>query len=249
MVTRVFTASLALLATLLAAGVAIGEPAPGDVVDTLRKKLEVPATGLTVATVELSEMPGIYAVQFNEGPLVYASADGKYFVVGDLFTVGPTGYVNLAEKRRDTQRAEQLEQLATDDLIVFAAEGKPRTHITVFTDITCFYCQKLHREVPALNKQGVEVRYAAYPRAGMGSEGYRKLATAWCAEDRPTTLTRMKAGETVAENACKDNPVAGQYELGKSMGVRGTPAIITATGQMIPGYQSAEELVQTLDLD
>ncbi|QIB66861.1 DsbC family protein [Kineobactrum salinum] len=246
---RVFTALLPLLAPLLAVSAAAGEPAPGEVVDTLRKKLEVPSAGLTVGTVEASEMPGMYAVQFKEGPLVYATADGEYFIVGDLFTVGPAGYVNLAEKRRDTQRTEQLEGLATADMIVFPAQDKRRTHITVFTDVTCFYCQKLHREVPELNKHGVEVRYVAYPRAGLGTEGYRKLATAWCAEDRPTTLTRLKSGEAVPESVCKDNPIASQYELGKNMGVRGTPAIITSSGQMIPGYQSAEELMRTLDLE
>ncbi len=249
MTNRVFTALSPLLATLLAVTAVAGEPAPKDVADTLRKKLEVPSAGLTVGTVEASEMPGMYAVQFKEGPLVYATADGDYFIVGDLFTVGPAGYVNLAEKRRDTQRAKQVEALAMADMIVFPAEGKPRTHITVFTDVTCFYCQKLHREVPELNKRGVEVRYAAYPRAGLGTEGYRKLATAWCAEDPPATLTRLKSGEALPESVCKDNPIAGQYELGQSMGVRGTPAIITSSGQMIPGYQSADELMRTLDLD
>jgi thiol:disulfide interchange protein DsbC len=249
MTNRVFAALSPLLAMLLAVTVAAGEPAPREVADTLRKKLEVPSAGLTVGTVEVSEMPGMYAVQFKEGPLVYSTANGDYFIVGDLFTVGPAGYVNLAEKRRDTQRAKQVEELATADMIVFPAAGKPRTHITVFTDVTCFYCQKLHREVPELNKRGVEVRYAAYPRAGLGTEGYRKLATAWCAEDRPATLTRLKSGEALPESVCEDNPVASQYELGKSLGVRGTPAIITTSGQMIPGYQSAEELMRTLDLD
>jgi thiol:disulfide interchange protein DsbC len=102
--------------------------------------------------------------------------------------------------------------------------------------------------VPELNKRGVEVRYLAYPRSGVGSESYRQLASAWCAEDPQDTLTRLKNREVVADNVCKGNPVAAQYELGGKLGVRGTPAIITESGQMIPGYQSADDLIATLGL-
>jgi thiol:disulfide interchange protein DsbC len=48
---------------------------------------------------------------------------------------------------------------------------------------------------------------------------------------------------------CEGNPVAAQYQLGQELGVRGTPAIITQDGQMIPGYQSADELMVTLGLN
>ena len=215
----------------------------------LRAKLDNPAVGLKVGSVAASEVPGMYEVQFENGPLVYATADGGYFLVGDLFAVRSEGFVNLAEQRRDAQRVEQLASVSTDDMIVFPAEGEARAHITVFTDATCFYCQKLHREVPELNKRGVEVRYLAYPRAGVGSDSYRQLATAWCAENPQDTLTRLKNREEVADAVCPGNPVTSQYELGQVVGVRGTPAIITESGRMIPGYQSADDLMVTLGLN
>lgn len=249
MIPRVFATVTAVFALLASSFALAADPVPAEAVEKLRKNLEVAGTGLTVGEVRASEMPGVYEVQFNEGPLVYASPDGSYFIVGDLFTVGPQGFVNLAEKHRDGERAEQLAALDPAELIVFPAEGETRSHITVFTDITCFYCQKLHREVPALNERGIEVRYAAYPRAGVASEGYRKLATAWCADDQQDTLTRLKAGEELPENVCDNQPVADHYELGQALGVRGTPAIVSETGQMIPGYQSADELMVTLGLE
>lgn len=242
--------TLPLLALILAAGAATaGEPVDKAAVDKLKAKMEVPSTGLLIESVATSDMPGMYEVQFKDGPLVYATQDGSYFVVGDLFTVGPKGYVNLAEKRRDSMRVERLSAVDQKDMIVFAAEGEPRAHITVFTDVTCFYCQKLHKEVPELNKRGVEVRYLAYPRAGIGSPGFRQLASAWCADDRQATLTRLKNRESVPENVCPGNPVAQEYRLGQELGVRGTPAIITESGQMIPGYQSADELMVSLGLE
>jgi thiol:disulfide interchange protein DsbC len=134
-------------------------------------------------------------------------------------------------------------------MIIFSPEGETRAHITVFTDVSCFYCQKLHKEVPELNKRGVEVRYLAYPRSGLDSPGYRQLATAWCASDRQDAITKLKAQQSVPENVCEENPVADQFALGQQLGVRGTPAMVTETGTMIPGYQSADDLMVTLGLE
>lgn len=243
---------MALVATLALVGSRLmaGEPVGQALADSLSKKLAVPAMGLTVESVSTSQLPGLYEVQFaNGGPLVYATEDGEFFLLGDLYSVGPQGFVNLAEQRRDGERKEMLDGIAKEDMIVFSPEGEPRAYISVFTDVTCFYCQKLHREVPELNKRGVEVRYLAYPRAGTDSDGYRKLASAWCADNPQDSLTRLKRKESVPENLCTPNPIADQYRLGQQLGVRGTPAIVTETGQMIPGYQSADELVVTLGLE
>jgi thiol:disulfide interchange protein DsbC len=241
----VLVAALVVTAPLAMAGA----PVDKAQLEKLRAVLEVPSMGLTVGSVKTSEIPGLYEVQFTNGPLVYSTAQGDYFILGDLFSVGPEGYVNLAEKRRDGERVAKLDAVAEDDMIVFSPEGEPRAYITVFTDVTCFYCQKLHKEVPELNKRGVEVRYLAYPRAGVGSAGFNQLASAWCADNPQETLTKLKNKQSVPEKVCPENPIAAQYQLGQELGVRGTPAIITQSGQMIPGYQSADELVVTLGLN
>ncbi len=246
---RVLFAFLAITLWLGSGSVSADDSVPKEVEDALRSALEVPSTGLKVDTVHSSEIPGMLEVQFVNGPLIYSTAGGDYFIVGDMFGVGPSGFINLAEQRRDGERVEQLASLDIDDMIVFASVGKPRAVMTVFTDVSCFYCQKLHKEVPELNKKGVEVRYLAYPRAGVGSEAYRQLATAWCADNKQETLTILKSRQSVPENVCAGNPVAAQYLLGQKMGVRGTPAIITETGKMIPGYQSADDLMVTLGLN
>ena len=238
------------LSALLLGSSALAAAAPVDdaIVAKLKAALEVSSTGLMVETIENSEIAGLYAVQFTNGPLVYSNASGDHFVVGDMFKVEGEGYVNLAEQRRDGARKDKIDALSPDDMIVFSPASEARASITVFTDVTCFYCQKLHKEVPELNRQGIEVRYLAYPRAGVGSPGYRQLASAWCSDNPQDTLTRLKNKEAIADNVCPTNPVAAQYQLGQELGVRGTPAIITDSGQMIPGYQSADELVVTLGL-
>lgn len=127
-------------------------------------------------------------------------------------------------------------------MVVFAPKN-PKTHITVFTDTDCGYCQKLHSEVPQLNRLGVEVRYVAFPRQGMGSHGANTLTSVWCAKDRQDAMNKAKAREDLAAASC-ETPIAKQYELGQMIGVQGTPAIILANGQMIPGYQPAAQLAE-----
>ena len=203
-----------------------------------------------IESVRPSPAPGIVEVQVINGPLLYATEDGGYFFLnGDLHQVSVAGAVNLTEERRSLARKEQLATVSLEDMVVFSPKGETRDYVSIFTDVTCFYCQKLHREVDQLNEKGVEVRYLAFPRGGINSDGAKKLATAWCADDQQTTLTELKAGMDLPVNNCADNPIAAQYQLGQEMGVSGTPAIITSSGMMIPGYRPAADLIVALGLD
>ena len=203
-----------------------------------------------IESIRPSPAPGIVEVQVINGPLLYATEDGRYFFLnGDLYQVSAAGAVNLTEERRSLARKDQLAAVPIEDMVVFSPKGETRDYVSVFTDVTCFYCQKLHREVDQLNAKGVEVRYLAFPRGGINSDGAKKLATAWCADDQQTTLTELKAGIDLPVNDCADSPIAAQYQLGQEMGVSGTPAIITSSGMMIPGYRPAADLIVALGLD
>lgn len=239
-----------LLAVVLAAPAAHSAGAVDPAIEkTLRQRLGSPAVGLEVKAIEHSEIPGVYRVEIDEGPVVYATADGNFFIVGDMYSVGIAGITNLAEQRRSQNRRQALAAVPEGEQIVFPAKGEAKSYITVFTDVSCFYCQKLHQEVPELNRRGVEVRYLAYPRQGIGSPGFRQLASAWCADDRQATLTAFKNRESLKEDVCPGNPVAEQFALGQALGVRGTPAIVMPSGEMIPGYKSADDLMEVLGLN
>jgi thiol:disulfide interchange protein DsbC len=95
---------------------------------------------------------------------------------------------------------------------------------------------------------GIEVRYFAFPRAGISSDSHAKIATAWCAEDRQGTLTKIKNGDKVPILACQENIVADHYALGQRIGVTGTPAIVLMDGTLIPGYQSAKDFAKLFGL-
>jgi thiol:disulfide interchange protein DsbC len=249
MIVRIIQWALLAAAMMCSQLAVAAQPVDKAVIDKLRASLEIPGNGLKLGEVATSEIPGIYQVQFINGPMIYTNAEGSHFIVGDMFAVENGSYVNLGDRRRDGERMEKLSQVKEEDMIVFSPEGEPRAYVSVFTDITCGFCQKLHREVPELNRRGVEVRYLAYPRAGIDSGGYRQLATAWCADNPQETLTKLKSRQAVPEKVCEDNPIATQYQLGQALGVRGTPAIVTQDGEMLPGYMPADELIMALGLE
>ena len=204
--------------------------------------------GIPIERVEKTSMVGILAVVLSDGTVLYGSADGKHLFSGDMFSIAGGQIVNLAEQRRTSARQEMMLDPLFEDALVFAATGNKKASINVFTDVDCGYCRKLHQEVPQLNAMGIEVRYLAYPRAGIGSDSYKKIVSAWCAKNPQQALTKLKAGQNIADQQCSDNTVAGQYNLGQKMGISGTPAIILEDGRLLPGYMPAAELAATLGL-
>lgn len=176
--------------------------------------------------------------------VIYLSGDGRYFFRGDILDTETRE--NLTENRKNGARKQLLDQLDAGKMLVYGP-ADPKRVLNVFTDIDCPYCAKLHLEVPALNKAGVQVRYLAYPRAGLGSPSYQKYVSVYCADDPLQALTDAKAGKPVAPKQC-DNPVKEQFELGQLLGVTGTPTIFADDGTKFPGYMPAKVLLGQLGL-
>ena len=239
---------LVLLGTALLLGQATAQEAD-SVAAAISGKLQQARPDFTISSVQPSVVEGIYEVQIDGGPVIYATADGDFFFLGDLFSVGASGIVNLAEQQRDRARKALIEAVAIEDMVVFSPAEETRAHVSVFTDVDCFYCQKLHKEVPAMNAKGIEVRYLAYPRSGIGGESYRKIASAWCAKDSRKAITMLKNRESIPDNVCEGNPVADQFMLGQQVGVRGTPALVLESGELLPGYLSADDLAGRLGIN
>lgn len=239
---------LASLATLLtfAAVWAAAETARSGPESLIRERLEAARPGLPIERIAASEVAGMYRIELASGEMLHATADGKYFF-GDLWEIRERDLVNLSELRRNDQRKELLAKLDPKDMVVFAPAGGTRAVVNVFTDIDCGYCQKLHSEMAAYNALGIEIRYLAYPRAGLGSPSAAKLITAWCSENRQDALTRLKRQEPVPARTC-DSPVEEDYALGQQLGVNGTPALVLQDGRMVPGYVPPAELAGLLGL-
>lgn len=213
----------------------------------LVERLTALRPGIPIEGVRATPLAGIYALELRGGTIFYGTADGRYMFAGDMYELTDTNLVNLAEAGRAAKRQALMAQVDRREMVVFAPEGETKAAINVFTDVDCGYCQKLHLEVPKLNEMGIEVRYLAYPRAGVGSQSYDKIVSAWCAADRNTAITRLKARQTIPTLTCA-NPVASQLDLGREVGVTGTPAIVLEDGRLLPGYMPAEQLAGALGI-
>ena len=189
-----------------------------------------------------SPIPGVYEAAYGMD-VIYVSADGKYFLAGDLYDL--TTRKNLTETTLSAARKKSMDAYDKRKTITFKAESEKHV-ISVFTDIDCPYCAKIHQEVPELNKAGVTVRYFMFPRAGVGSNSYKKAVSVWCNDDQNAALTKAKNREQIEEKTC-DNPVKEQYQLGREIGITGTPAIVLDSGELIPGYRPAKNLVSLLN--
>ncbi len=199
--------------------------------------------GLTVDDVTESPIPGVYEVVVG-GQIVYITGDKRYLLKGEI--VDLTTNESVTEARRSSVRLQQMAQVKESEMIIFEPEN-PKHTITVFTDIDCGYCRKLHQEMDQMQALGIRVRYMFYPRMGPGSEGWAKAEAVWCSDDRQQALTDAKLGKKIDAPSCGATPVAAEYEMGNRIGVRGTPAIMTEDGSLLPGYVPATELAAYLD--
>ncbi|MGK0375717.1 MAG: thiol:disulfide interchange protein DsbC [Arenicella sp.] len=186
----------------------------------------------------------VYRMDF-QGNYAFVYVTGEHVLIGELLNT--KDQVNLGDAAKAERIATVIEDVPISKMIIFGPQDAKR-HITVFTDIDCGYCRKLHNEVTDLTDAGIQVRYLAFPRAGVGSESHKKYVSVWCNADQQSALTTAKNGGSVPAASC-ENPVTETYNLGQQVGVRGTPTIIFDDGTLTPGYLPSAELIRRLGID
>jgi thiol:disulfide interchange protein DsbC len=195
--------------------------------------------GLTPDSIAPTPVPGFYLVAFGS-QVVYVSADGRYLLAGDLIEL-ESGQ-NLTDQVRSVIRQRIIGELDEHEMVIFSPT-RVRSTITVFTDVSCPYCVRLHEEINDLTKGGIKVRYLGYPRAGIPSAANDTLVSIWCANNPQQAMTDAKAGREIDKKTC-ETPIRKHMDAAEQIGVRGTPTIVLQDGQMLPGYVPADELVR-----
>ena len=203
--------------------------------------------GIKVDKVLKTPMPGIALVINSEG-LLYASYDGEFVIQGNVYQIND-GITDLADTSLAALRIDGVKKFA-NDMIVYPAKNEKHV-VTVFTDITCGYCRKLHAQIDEYNALGITVQYLAYPRSGLSrngqiTKGYQDLQSIWCNANPAKAMTQAKSGANVATLTC-DNAVAEEFAFGQQIGVSGTPAIILDDGSLLSGYRPPADLAQLLN--
>ena len=183
--------------------------------------------GTQIEKIEESSFPNIYKVYYGDIQPLYVSKSGKYFLYGDMFEINSSEIINLTAIDIKKQRISLMKEINKDELISFSSDDETYS-VTVFTDVDCGYCRKLHNEIKAYNKLGISINYAAFPRSGIGTEAFTKMVGAWCSTNPKQSITYLKDGKKLDLNFCDSQPVSKHYAIGKKIGITGTPAIISS---------------------
>lgn len=225
-----------MVAGALSLGTAMADEAQARA--ALEQKLGIPASELSAAPIE-----GFFQVVTPQG-MLYISEDGRRLLHGSIYDV-ENGMMNLTELAMGSVRKAKLEAFEKD-MIVFPAKNEKHV-VTVFTDISCGYCRKLHDDMAKYNEKGITIRYLAFPRGGQGTAAWTEMEHVWCAEDPKKALTLAKASGKSGSNKTCDAHIAEQYALGGTFGVNGTPALVLESGAMVPGYLPPDRLLMALE--
>ncbi|MEE9412619.1 MAG: DsbC family protein [Methylococcales bacterium] len=207
----------------------------------IRARMSKLFSTIPLNSIEKTPLPGLYEVMI--GPRVfYTSEDGRYLFQGSMIDLETRQ--DLTEIKVASARVKAVKEIGYEKMIRFGSETS-KHEVFVFTDIDCGYCRKLHNQVNDYIKKGIAINYLFYPRAGIGSESYDKAVSVWCSGDRKDALTKSKNGLVLDKKTC-ENPVKKHHQLGQLLEVRGTPMIITETGESIPGYVPPDKLITIL---
>ncbi|MEJ2393247.1 MAG: DsbC family protein [Candidatus Thiodiazotropha sp.] len=232
---------LGALSLVLAAAAMAAPTKENAEIEQVRQAMSKLLSGHQASSINPSPIPGLYEVLVG-AEIYYVSADGKYLFTGKLYDVDKRE--DLTTPKLAKVKAEMIEKVGEENMVIFAPEKYDHT-VTVFTDIDCGYCRKLHSEIQQYNDRGIRVRYLMFPRAGIGSPSYDKAVNVLCADDRNEAMTLAKAGKDIEHKQC-ENPVAKEYALGQKLGVTGTPAIFLENGELVPGYVPADRMAAML---
>ena len=210
--------------------------------EKVRKTIVERIPGITSESITPSVAPGLYQVQKGQ-EFGYVTSDGRYMIFGDMIDL-KTGE-EVTERVRGAARMAALKQFGPGEVIEFAPKD-PKYVVTVFTDIDCGYCRKLHQEIKQYNDAGIAIRYVFYPRSGPNSPSFEQAKAVWCSADRREALTQAKKGVHINASTKCPNPIAQHYATGDAIGINATPTMILPDGEMVRGYVRAQPLVARL---
>ena len=119
--------------------------------DEMEDRISVMLTEVTkgVDVVRIAETPisNIMKVELSNGNFVYVTRDAQFVFPGQLLQHRAGGLVNLTERDLAAKRKVELNSVDLTQTITFKARNEEKSEIYVFTDISCGYCKKFHRQI------------------------------------------------------------------------------------------------------
>lgn len=199
--------------------------------------------GVPIESLSEGPFPGLYEI-VTDSQVIYVDAEVGLLFQGDMIDLDSG--TNLTEIRKTGIHMGLINNMGEDNMLVYKSDEPSDRTITVFTDINCGYCRRLHEEIDTLTSGGVNVRYLMFPRAGLDSQSATALESVWCAANPQEAMTAAKSGQPIEEISCP-TPIQEHVALAEQVGLRGTPLIYLDNGTAIPGYREAKVIVEMIN--
>ncbi len=197
-----------------------------------------------IKDIRMSPVKGLWQVEIEQGPkkfVVYIDFAKKYLVEGRFTPLERIGKPPALKK-------VDLKRIPLDDALVMGDPGAEK-RIIVFDDPDCPYCKRLHKELKKIleTRKDIVIYIKLYPLA-IHPRAYDKSRTIVCRRS-VELLEEAFEGKKIPEpeGDCGISEVDANIKLAKELGIGGTPAIILPDGRMVPGYVTADVLLNLID--
>lgn len=190
--------------------------------------------------VKISDSPlAGFKTAISDQGILQISNDGRYVIHGQIFELKDGKATDITNR----PLLANLDEIK-NEMITYPATNQKYV-VNVFMDITCGYCQMLHKQIKEYNDLGITLRFLAFPRTGLNSQAAKQMEAIWQAKDRNKALDDAYNG-VLPTNLKSADLVKRHYQLGLKFGINGTPNMITDKGEMIAGYVEPKELLKML---
>ncbi|MCB2030452.1 MAG: DsbC family protein [Rhodoferax sp.] len=193
--------------------------------------------------VSKSPMPGLWEIRINGTDIFYTDAEGNYLIQGSL--IDTRARRNLTEERVEKLSAIAFDELPLKDAFTIV-RGNGKRKLAVFEDPNCGYCKRFERDLQKVDN--ITVHMFLYPI--LGPDSVDKSKRIWCAKEPAKAwldlMVRDRSLPVADGPGCDTAAITRNVELGRKHKISGTPTLIFADGQRVPGAINALQVEKFL---
>lgn len=204
----------------------------------IKRTVESRLGGVKVEAVAKTPYLGLYEVRLD-GEILYTDEKINYIFSGNI--IDAKSMQNITEKRLRDLTAIKWENLPLD-AAVKTVRGNGKRTLAVFSDPNCPYCKRFEKDLAKVDD--VTIYTFLYPI--LSQDSHEKSKAVWCSADKSKAWSELMLNGTAPAAARCDTPIDKNVELGRKYRVTGTPTLIFANGERVPGAIPAEQIEKLL---
>ena len=211
--------------------------------DAVRKLLEtrVPRLAGQVQSVTPAKVLGLYEIYTEDRQLLYTDEAVTVLIAGDILDARTLK--NLTEARVKVLGTIKPESLPLE-LAMKKVKGNGKRKLVVFSDPDCPYCRKLEKELSGITD--VTIYTFVYPIASLHPQAPEHARWIWCSADRQKSWDNYLLHNVMPVQKDCANSLDAVQALGEKYRINGTPTLIFADGQVVPGVMPRDDLERAL---